>query len=945
MHSFDEQDYDQPLQEVTNQATEMAKSKTKNMARKTARKAFSFSGKALKKMGTLLAKTFANAMASLIASLSPFLIAIILILIVAVAGYFVIYEIRGSSQSYSLNNYSTTNSSGKYHPSLESIQTNRFYSYISGQSYNIKIGNGHEIYSPDAIEMRDYYEREKMYTLNKDFLYVLNSFVYKESLVYPEPFLKPVNYDPETMKPIPLTDEDGNLTALSQQVNLSTGEKLEEKELSVRDYGLGAVITFVDQDKRSKEDRFYEERRLAFNYVAVEIWDEENKIVKRIPYSTYNPEAKPVNAQGHHYDEPAAENNKKAIDLIESVVHMGGFVQYEYDANPTTGNPNRQLVKPFSPGRTDSASNEDYEWVKYSTYKTEEPFPLKDEEGNTMYDEEGNVLTELREVEKPLYMQRTGGVSIVTPKAKIVDYASEKNRYLYDYLQYFETLIPEDVLLAKNFEERINKDSYIFKDFDNIDFGNESFTMGSKKDSPNVLLAQESGLEYFMKYGKRYGVDPKLLIAMAAQESSGDHNRYLSEDRCKVAGCGIMQIEKPGITIPSLRAYNYDTESYETMIISYEVVKDLEQNIKAGAMQLANRIEEWEGNILLALQAYNFGSKGKGGGMGQLLALAQKETSLTPEHFISNVADTSWMAYRAAIHLNPYENGVNGTSPSSTYGDPLYVEHVLAYYGGESLGENITLPPKSFTDNVLAGVGQFFSGLFNHPSKNKDNKQGPVSLFTQRNTRHEVDLMLRMAQSMSRKVNLSQTSTEALEISINDEGFWEGILTENISKEDFFAKFPFAVNYAPVLKVENPRITSPYGWRNGRLHKGTDIGLPIGTNLYAVTSGTVYLARCASTPGLGCPTNDTTIKNDQSGGRMVWINHDDGTQSRYMHMDSYAVKEGDRVVAGQLIGTSGNTGNGQAHLHFEYHNAHGNSDASVDSTLFFTDTFIRQPNK
>jgi hypothetical protein len=47
--------------------------------------------------------------------------------------------------------------------------------------------------------------------------------------------------------------------------------------------------------------------------------------------------------------------------------------------------------------------------------------------------------------------------------------------------------------------------------------------------------------------------------------------------------------------------------------------------------------------------------------------------------------------------------------------------------------------------------------------------------------------------------------------------------------------------------------------------------------------------------------------NYTSGGQQITINHTDGSQSKYMHIDSIDVSVGQQVLAGQRIGTSGNT--------------------------------------
>lgn len=96
-------------------------------------------------------------------------------------------------------------------------------------------------------------------------------------------------------------------------------------------------------------------------------------------------------------------------------------------------------------------------------------------------------------------------------------------------------------------------------------------------------------------------------------------------------------------------------------------------------------------------------------------------------------------------------------------------------------------------------------------------------------------------------------------------------------------------------------ITSEFGSRWGRLHAGIDIGIPIGTDVYAAESGTVTAAGYNGTYGLA-----------------VDIKHDDTYTTRYAHNSKLLVSKGEKVKKGQAITKSGNTGRSTGpHLHFE----------------------------
>ncbi len=104
--------------------------------------------------------------------------------------------------------------------------------------------------------------------------------------------------------------------------------------------------------------------------------------------------------------------------------------------------------------------------------------------------------------------------------------------------------------------------------------------------------------------------------------------------------------------------------------------------------------------------------------------------------------------------------------------------------------------------------------------------------------------------------------------------------------------------------------TSPYGMRNGSFHPGIDYSAGKGAPVVAFADGVVVTATAGCTEG---------VQSCNGGaGNFITIDHQNGYFTRYLHLDSLAVKQGQTVQVGQKIGTEGNTGYSfGSHLHFE----------------------------
>ena len=128
----------------------------------------------------------------------------------------------------------------------------------------------------------------------------------------------------------------------------------------------------------------------------------------------------------------------------------------------------------------------------------------------------------------------------------------------------------------------------------------------------------------------------------------------------------------------------------------------------------------------------------------------------------------------------------------------------------------------------------------------------------------------------------------------------------------------------PVKESDIRQISSYFGYRSdpiykvSKYHSGIDFSAQMGTEAYATGDGVVY-----------------DVENGHWGyGNMVTIDHGFGYKTRYAHLQKSAVRKGQKVKRGQLIGYVGTTGKSTGpHLHYEVLK----NDTNVDPINFFFD--------
>lgn len=109
----------------------------------------------------------------------------------------------------------------------------------------------------------------------------------------------------------------------------------------------------------------------------------------------------------------------------------------------------------------------------------------------------------------------------------------------------------------------------------------------------------------------------------------------------------------------------------------------------------------------------------------------------------------------------------------------------------------------------------------------------------------------------------------------------------------------------PVKGHDVSNVISVFGDKRGktRRHQGIDIKAPRGTAIVATTDG--FIER---------------VKEGGSGGKQIYLRGAKGRLFYYAHLDDWSVEEYQAVVAGEVLGTVGDTGNAKGttpHLHFE----------------------------
>lgn len=163
-----------------------------------------------------------------------------------------------------------------------------------------------------------------------------------------------------------------------------------------------------------------------------------------------------------------------------------------------------------------------------------------------------------------------------------------------------------------------------------------------------------------------------------------------------------------------------------------------------------------------------------------------------------------------------------------------------------------------------------------------------------RNVIHE-DIILKLSESVDnlrRKIYIeSRSQDDVVELAESKEMLFAAIpaIQPVANKQLIALASGFGLRIHPIYKVK-------------KMHTGIDFAAAIGTPIYATADGNI----------------DKLHVSFSGYGKMLEIDHGFGYRTRYAHMHGFAVRQGQKVKRGDLIGYVGDTGLSTApHLHYE----------------------------
>lgn len=1015
----------------------MAKQGAKKLATKVGKQAMKAVGRAV-----------AQGVGSILVSIAPFVVPILVGALVIGGLFSTFYLIEQDSRPAVQNQQNTpqgmneTKSSG-INEKVESLSPQNlvvkaFYINYSNNSYFQKMKGEDQIYHVSEQPKHngklivDKYENEERFKLSPDLLWTLDEYLYEKKIRFPEGLIRPVHYDEETLEVLPLADKTDFLVE-SRKYTEDGNLIVNTKTPGIWDYGIAPIIIY---------DEFEETTRYVYHITKKEVYDPVTQTVQFV--DVY--EDDPIRNQFGTISENVSSEN---VFLIDSVVTFMGSAKSEIsNEEQDTGTPapplknnvvsygpsydiktGKKLTKQIrtlshptmvvsnTPKYLSSGSGyvqvEEGRWTVVADVSMEGKYYIYelDSEGNQLQllasftetlDQPlvtGNITTQEYDeiVTRQLTAQYNGTIYekkaqyINEPEIEIV----EDQEYIRSYLKLFEMPVPKDAIEDFDLDKRVHEneeelkaiiEEYELKQKQNATSSDLSLSLDGTDQTTLIGLSQYDA--YFVKYGEKYGIDPIILKAMAATESSGVHNPTVED--CSYKGCGLVQIEAPGQIVKGYTVYQftdesgkpYDTPQRVTKKIGIKMdgldtltsvcagvepenclnVYDVEKNIEAAAVAFRNRLEAYNNNVFMAIQSYNYGQ----GGFNIVLNLYQSATGISPEVAMTDYNNLSWTAHLEQVHRDPCNLGIKDwcgkvgkDGKQATFGTPTHLFKVVSYFPTNSVVyvldanrnpiefstdiEGVERNEDGMIVNIISSIGSSIGNALQSVGKffvNAWDKMGDLfgTLFGTR-----IDYLNKIPTSNVEFVESHLTASDidsliTMIIAFDEETYISNVTTDPDAQAKLLFNSVFATGNGDLNAPENDRVADPY------FEEDSSSPLVGSTTIVEKFSSNLHPGIDISAPNGSSVISiakgqviEVGVSDDPHIGNYVKIDHGDGGKGYrvvavYGRLDASSIKVsvGDTVAKSQQFATvgkqAGDSEDQKGIFHFELWVAHTPGD-------------------
>lgn len=168
----------------------------------------------------------------------------------------------------------------------------------------------------------------------------------------------------------------------------------------------------------------------------------------------------------------------------------------------------------------------------------------------------------------------------------------------------------------------------------NLEYESRAYT-----DRNLLVRNNEDAMAAIKKYANKYMIDENLVMAIASQER-GTHSQTMDDG----GGLGIMQVQvavhPDGSTFGTIINDNGNIKKSQFVYHHNEYIT-LDGNIEAGCALLQYYLNYFNGNMAMAVYAYNSGQ----GPVNNAIVAYASETGLSYESIMANKSDLDWTKY------------------------------------------------------------------------------------------------------------------------------------------------------------------------------------------------------------------------------------------------------------------------------------------------------------